>query len=116
MPSYSGPHKVISKHDKYFVLLLNGKEDPVTIDRLKPAVEYPFNIVPLNLDFLLNSGVITEDPPIEEEATDCSDEILEDTRELRDCTEYNPININIPVRSRAGRLIRLPKHLDDYVA
>ncbi len=34
---YQGPFKVISRQDKYFVLDLNGQQDSVSIDRLKPA-------------------------------------------------------------------------------
>lgn len=36
-PAYTGPHKVVSRSDKSFVLLINGKEVIVSIDRLKPA-------------------------------------------------------------------------------
>lgn len=36
-PAYSGPHKVISRADKYFKLLVNGKHVTVSIDRVKPA-------------------------------------------------------------------------------
>lgn len=36
-PAYSGPHNVISRSDKFFKILLNGKPVTVTIDRLKPA-------------------------------------------------------------------------------
>ena len=34
---YSGPHRIIEAHDKYYVIDLNGREDKVTIDRLKVA-------------------------------------------------------------------------------
>ncbi|CAK1599624.1 unnamed protein product [Parnassius mnemosyne] len=36
-PAYSGPHKVLSRGDKVFKLLVKGKEMNVSIDRLKPA-------------------------------------------------------------------------------
>ena len=36
-PAYSGPYPVLQRHEKYFTILMNGKEDTVTIDRLKPA-------------------------------------------------------------------------------
>lgn len=36
-PAYSGPHKVISRGDKVFKILVKKKEMTVSIDRLKPA-------------------------------------------------------------------------------
>jgi hypothetical protein len=35
--AYSGPHKVISRNDKVFKILLHNREKTVSIDRLKPA-------------------------------------------------------------------------------
>jgi len=34
---YSGPYQVVKRHEKFFTLNLNGREDTVSIDRLKPA-------------------------------------------------------------------------------
>ncbi|XP_073958484.1 uncharacterized protein [Choristoneura fumiferana] len=34
---YSGPYKVLERRDKTFRIILNGKPNTVTIDRLKPA-------------------------------------------------------------------------------
>ena len=36
-PRYSGPHKVLQRHDKYFTLAMNGRLPNVSIDRLKVA-------------------------------------------------------------------------------
>lgn len=46
------------------------------------------------------------------------DDYLESSRELRDCTEnkYNSVIVPISTRTSSGRLVRLPKHFDDYVA
>lgn len=37
---YNGPYKVISRTDKFFKLLINGKEKVVSIDRLKPFLQF----------------------------------------------------------------------------
>ncbi|GFX98980.1 transposon Ty3-G Gag-Pol polyprotein [Trichonephila clavipes] len=36
-PPYTGPHLVISRNDKNFIIELNGKQSTVSIDRIKPA-------------------------------------------------------------------------------
>ncbi|XP_064469966.1 uncharacterized protein LOC135384707 [Ornithodoros turicata] len=36
-PPYSGPHPVLARNDKTYRVLVNGKEDTVSVDRLKPA-------------------------------------------------------------------------------
>ena len=40
---YSGPHFVLERHDKYFVIEKDGHTDTVTIDRLKPALVEPIS-------------------------------------------------------------------------
>ena len=37
-PPYEGPFKVLNRSDKSFTILLNGKEEIVSIDRLKAAL------------------------------------------------------------------------------
>ncbi|GBM42315.1 Pro-Pol polyprotein [Araneus ventricosus] len=36
-PPYTGPHLVITRNDKNFIIDLNGKQSTVSIDRVKPA-------------------------------------------------------------------------------
>ena len=38
---YSGPHFLLERHDKYFVIEKDGRTDTVTIDRLQPALVEP---------------------------------------------------------------------------
>ena len=38
---YDGPFRVLERHDKHYVLDLNGQRDSVSIDRLKPATVDP---------------------------------------------------------------------------
>ena len=40
---YSGPHFVLERHDKYFVIKKDGHLDTVTNDRLKPALVEPIS-------------------------------------------------------------------------
>lgn len=34
---YSGPHQVIERRQKYFIIDINGKKSKISVDRLKPA-------------------------------------------------------------------------------
>ena len=36
-PPYDGPYRVLSREDKHYKLDLNGRQDTVSVDRLKPA-------------------------------------------------------------------------------
>ena len=36
-PPYDGPYRVLARQDKYLTLELNGRQDTVSLDRLKPA-------------------------------------------------------------------------------
>ena len=104
-------------------MLLNNREDNVSIDRLKPATEYPFNLVPLNIDSLLSIGatdsseaVVTgnvQEVEIEEEV----DDILETSNSIRVGNElFSPIIQPVQLRTKSGRLIRVPRRFKDYVS
>ena len=40
---YSGPHFVLERHNKYFVIEKDGHTDIVSIDRLKPPLVEPIS-------------------------------------------------------------------------
>lgn len=86
--SYSGPHLVISRNDKNFVLDLNGKKTTVSIDRLKPAFE-------LNDDFKPTQVPVIPPSP---------NKIIDINSNLDKC-----------IVTRSGRRVHFPKHLVQYI-
>ena len=42
--AYTGPHLIVNRADKYFTILMNGKKQRVTVDRLKTAHLLPLGI------------------------------------------------------------------------
>ena len=45
-PPYNGPYRVIKRTAKFFFLEINGKQDSVSIDRLKAAFLEPLVVIP----------------------------------------------------------------------
>ncbi|KMQ86388.1 gag-pol polyprotein [Lasius niger] len=45
-PPYKGPYPVLSRHGKVFKILINGKPNTVSVDRLKPAFLLSSDIAP----------------------------------------------------------------------
>ena len=92
----SGPHFVLERHDKYFVIEKDGHTDTVTIDRLKPALVEPTVYLPLTP---LSRGKTSETLSFSPTSSSEIDNIFaEDLDEL-------PAN---RVYSRKGRLIIKP--------
>ncbi|GBN00815.1 Retrovirus-related Pol polyprotein from transposon 412 [Araneus ventricosus] len=83
-PPYTGPHLVITRNDKNFIIDLNGKQSTVSIDRVKPAY--------LLADDTEHSVQTQSQPSIEEPTP----------------APPNPIK---PSAYRCGRKVRFPKHL-----
>ncbi|KAF7266333.1 hypothetical protein GWI33_020361 [Rhynchophorus ferrugineus] len=54
---YDGPYEVISRSKKVFILLMRGKQVPVSIDRLKPAYCINDNLRPRESD-LDDDGIV----------------------------------------------------------
>lgn len=57
---YSGPHLVIDRNDKNFVLDLNGKKTTISIDRLKPAFELNDDFKSAKMPLLPNPTKVIE--------------------------------------------------------
>ncbi|GFU72288.1 hypothetical protein TNCV_1136171 [Trichonephila clavipes] len=83
-PPYTGPHLVISRNDKNFIIDLNGKQSTVSIDRIKPAY--------LLADVTDHSDLVQTQTIIEKPVT----------------AAPNP---SIPYTTRYGRKVRFPKNL-----
>ncbi|GBN77067.1 Transposon Ty3-I Gag-Pol polyprotein [Araneus ventricosus] len=83
-PPYTGPHLVITRNDKNFIINLNGKQSTVSIDRVKPAY-----LIADDTDHFVQ----TQSQSIIEEPTPAPP---------------NPIK---PSTTRCGRKVRFPKHL-----
>ena len=63
-PPYTGPHKVLRRSSKTFVIDVSGREETVSIDRLKPAyVEEPSSLPPSStLDSQQTISAIDDQP------------------------------------------------------
>ncbi|GFW59959.1 uncharacterized protein TNCV_4864141 [Trichonephila clavipes] len=83
-PPYTGPHLVISRNDKNFIIDLNGKQSTVSIDRIKPAY--------LLADVTDHSDLVQTQTIIEKPVT----------------AAPNP---SILYTTRYGRKVRFPKNL-----
>ncbi|CAH8453126.1 unnamed protein product [Heterobilharzia americana] len=96
-PPYDGPFKVIKRHEKFYVIERGGREDTVSIDRLKPAY---FEGNPIVSDVSARYIRPTDDSIIE---------ILDDV----------PGNAQLQQpaaqqKTRSGRTVRFPEYLKSY--
>ena len=81
---YNGPYKVLMCTDKYFLLDINGRQDTVSLDRLKPAFQETLT-----------------------STTECPRQSLTD---ITKATQDHP-PITTTVVTRSGRQVRWPKRL-----
>ena len=93
-PPYTGPHPVISRKEKHFVLQINEKNVAVSIDRLKPA-------------YVLSESADSQIP------TSISDQqsIAPDHELKKDSSPTIPPNIVKSTTTRSGRHVHFPKRL-----
>lgn len=54
-PPYDGPYQVITRHDKYFTILYNGKNLNVSKGRLKPAFLLPDDSISIDHSYAKSS-------------------------------------------------------------
>lgn len=90
---YDGPFKVIERSAKYFTLEIRGRQDTVSVDRLKPA----------RLDCQLEDAAVTPSITCPPPTTSSSQD--------RTATGYAPCSRS----TRSGRHVHWPKHLAEFV-
>lgn len=86
-PPYTGPHLVISRDSKNFIIEINGKSKTVSIDRIKPAYQLSDTIVSNKPIMIPEPKTISESLP----------------------TSTKPVNK--PLKTRSGRTVHFPKKL-----
>lgn len=97
-PPYDGPYPVVKRTNKYFVVNINGRNNTVSVDRLKPA---HLDIVELPRITAQTEPEIT---PAPSDAAPAPPEVSTTPKE-------------IPCRTtRSGRQVHWPKHLSSYVS
>ena len=84
--SYDGPYKVLKRGDKYFTVEVRGKQDVVSLDRLKPAL----------MDLLPTPPKSISTPP----QPDPSQQVSPPTNK--------PPEVFTPVTTRSGRRVHWP--------
>ena len=87
-PPYDGPYAVVKKTDKYFTLSINGRNDTVPIDRLKPA----------HLD---TNNVSSPRHQTQSHSTPS--------------TQNQPPHTTLPATTRSGRHVHFPNYLSRNV-
>lgn len=112
---YDGPFRVISRSEKTFTLEKNGRQDTVSIDRLKPAYtdDDLFRAPPHATDHPIvvtnshNSHSEPISPPLPTPPT--PPQSPTPTRPLRSCISSGHL------RTRSGRVVHFPRRLEEYL-
>ena len=109
-PPYDGPFRVISRTDKHFTLDINGRQDTVTVDRLKVAY---VNDIPTSCP---SPNAAPQHSPRDPVTTSTS--IGTSTPSSASQPTPTPTPPDDPptcLRTRSGRRVHWPKHLIDFV-
>ncbi|KAK5639260.1 hypothetical protein RI129_011375 [Pyrocoelia pectoralis] len=95
-PVYDGPYKVLARTEKYFIIdTPHGVHKTISIDRLKPAFT-------LNIDQDCTTTTATP--------TSTST----NTQESSSSQPIRPSQVQPTNKTKSGRVVRFPKHLQDY--
>ena len=98
-PPYKGPYKILRRNDKFYILDVNGKEDTVSVDRLKVAY------------FESDTRTTVEQPP----ASPITSTTTEPTPITEPAPTSTPTASSPPVRkTRSGRHVHWPKKFRKY--
>eukprot|EP00795_Rhopilema_esculentum_P017777 gene17777-biopygen6616 len=62
-PPYTGPYKVLARHDKHFALEIRGKRENISLDRLKVAYLDTDILPSLHHEVALSSASVEQAPP-----------------------------------------------------
>nr|VZI06174.1 unnamed protein product [Spirometra erinaceieuropaei] len=102
---YDGPHKVVQRNDKFYVLQKADKTDTVSIDRLKPAY----------LECLPSTSAPSIPPTTSSPDTPTPLTCPPSPHLTILPTQPDPPPTPPPISSRSGRHIRFPARLKDFV-
>ena len=102
---YDGPYKVFKRESKYFTLDIKGRQDTVSIDRLKPAH------LDCQTDIVSPPPTTTSPPPSTELPRVCYS--AAPTPPLLHRAPKSPTVL--PRTTRSGRRVHWPKHFTNFV-
>lgn len=105
---YEGPYQVVRRNDKYFTIVIRGKENTVSINRLKPCFaevsDLPTNS---NEDKSVSAGQDSE--LTNGDNTSDSDGTMKNRKNKHVTFDLNPDLRSEPIKTRTGRSVTLPR-------
>ncbi|GFW46797.1 transposon Tf2-6 polyprotein [Trichonephila clavipes] len=102
LQNYTGPHEVIHRTDKVFIILIHGKRKAVSLDRVKPAYVWD------DTDDISLTGISKQ------QADETDPHSKDKTMSHVNKTESQS-NEKTVKKTRSGRHVRFPKDLEQYI-